>query len=60
MRYAVKIMEVFSTLVEVEADNVEEAQAKAEDLYCENQSTIQADTFEYTLDRDQWPLWEIK
>ena len=61
-KYQVKILEVHATIVEVDADNEQDAQGKAEDLlsvgcYPSGQDLPEG-TYDYTLERDEWPVWE--
>ena len=64
MRYQVKVQEVYSTIIDVEAEDEQEAQAKAEELLAagcyEDNSDFPDAAYDYTLDRDEWPVWEGK
>lgn len=60
MKYEVKVLEVHSVTVEVEANSPEEAQAKAEDrisneILLENFERV----YEYTLEYDEWPVYNL-
>jgi hypothetical protein len=59
-KYCVKVLEVWSTEVEVEAESKQEAQAIAEEKFVENGLDEDGETqYDYTLDRHKWPVTEI-
>jgi hypothetical protein len=60
-RFTVKVQEVHVVLVEVEADNRQEAQSAAEELieagcYPDGKDLPDA-VYDHTLGRDEWPAW---
>ena len=62
MQYEVKVLEVFSYIVKVEAESEQEARAAAEKLvwhgnYPDGEDLPEAE-YDYTLDRDEWRVWE--
>lgn len=62
MKYQVKVAEVYTTVIDVEAESEQEAQAKAEELLAigcyPNGEEFEEVKYDYTLDRDQWVVWE--
>ena len=61
-KFNVKILEVHSQIVMVEAENEQDAQAKAEEvLSCgvnQDGSDLPVDvTYDYTLERNEWRVW---
>ena len=62
MQYEVKVLEVFSYVVKVEAESEQAAQAQAEELVAAgcypNGEDIPDAVYDYTLDRDEWRVWE--
>lgn len=60
MQYEVKVLEVFSYTVKVEAESEQAARAAAEELvwhgnYPDGEELPDA-VYDYTLDRDEWPV----
>jgi len=63
MKYQVKIQEVYKTIITVEADSEQEAQAKAEEILAagrmpDDDSELPEAVYDYTLERSEWPVWE--
>lgn len=61
-QYEVKVLEVFSYIVKVEAESEQAAQAAAEKLvwhgnYPDGEDLPDA-VYDYTLPRDEWKVWE--
>lgn len=62
-RYQVRVKEVHTQIVEVEAESPQDAQAKAEEVVStgvnQDGSDLPDETAYYsTLDRDEWDVWE--
>lgn len=55
-QYNVKVYEVYSYVLVVEADSKEAALQKAEQLI--NTEDHPADEYEYTLDSEEWDVWK--
>jgi hypothetical protein len=61
--YQVRIKEVHTQIVDVEAESPQDAQAKAEEVVAtgvnQDGSDLPDETVYYsTLDRDEWDVWE--
>jgi len=61
-KFQVKILEVHSVIVDVEADNECDARSKASDLLAAgcypNGKEIPDSTYDHTLESDTWQVWE--
>lgn len=61
-KFKVKVKEVHTQIIEVEADDEQAAQAAAEEVLSTGVNQDGSDlpdetTYEYTLDRDEWNVW---
>jgi len=56
--YSVKVYEVYSYVIEIGAASEEEAKERVNELI--ETADYEADTYEYTLDPDEWFVWENK
>lgn len=54
--YQVKICEVYSTIVDVEAENEDEARQRANERL-ENDDLGEGE-YDYTLEPEEWQVWE--
>ena len=62
-KFFVKIKEVHTQVIEVEAESEQEAQAAAEEVLTNGVNQDGTDlpdaaVYEYTLDRDEWNVWQ--
>ena len=62
MKYQVEVFEVFSYVVEVEAESAQDAQGEAAELIAAgcypNGEDFPSPEYSHTLDRDEWNVWE--
>lgn len=63
MKYQVKIKEVHTQIIDVEAENEQDARNKAEEALIigvdQNNYAIPLDMdYAYTLDKDEWDVWK--
>lgn len=62
MKYQVKALEVHAVIIEVEAEDEQDAQAKAEEVLscgCYPDGTdVPEAVYDTTLSRDEWSVWE--
>jgi hypothetical protein len=63
MKYEVKVYEVYSTTITVEAESEQDAQGIAEEIlsagcYPDN-TDIPEVTYDYTMDRSDWSVYEV-
>lgn len=57
-KYVVKISSVFSTFIEVDAENEEEARKLASEIFQNNEKTEESQDHVYdgTFDMEEWPV----
>jgi hypothetical protein len=62
MKYTVKAYEVYSVDIDVEAEDVDDARQKAEDILSageyENGQVLSESVYDFTMDSDDWTVWE--
>jgi len=61
-KFCVKIKEVYTQIIEVEAENEQDAQGVAEDVVAtgvlQDGNELPGESkYDYTLDRDEWDVW---
>jgi hypothetical protein len=64
-KFCVKVKEVHTQIVTVEADDEQDAQGKAEEVLAtgvnQDGSDLPTDvTYDYTLDRNEWSVWRAE
>jgi hypothetical protein len=64
-KFCVKIKEVHTQVIEVEAENEQDAQGVAEDVIAtgvlQDGSDLPEETrYDYTLERDEWDVWSAE
>ena len=62
MKYQVKVLEVYATIIDVEAESEQDAQGVASELlaagcYSDNRDFPEP-VYDHTLERNEWPVWE--